>query len=538
MFLKKTYSKNHTYLSLTETFREDGKVKHRTIAQLGRLDELLANSQLKRLVASFERLLDIEKKVRLGDLEETDRLNWGAEKIYRKIWDEFDLSNALKDIFSDKRITYDAAETVFLEVISRLIKPSSKLKLHEEQQKFYGINNVNLHNLYRILDLLSDKKELIEDALFFKNKNLFNLSVDVVFYDVTTIYFESVTQDDIKNFGYSKDCKFGEVQIVMGLLVDIEGRPIGFDIYPGNTFEAKTLEKIICKLKNRFSLREVIIVADRGINTKINLKTIKDMGLDYIVGSRLKSLDKSMKNKVLDHTKYNNLFNNDVDVIDYLIIDYENQIKDGKKVVDTLKEKLYCTWSSRRSRKDQHDRNRLVEKAKERIKTGATDNKRGIKKYIKSNSGKLCVLDEEKIELDKQWDGYYGMQCSRDDLSIDKILESYNRLWKIEESFRVLKSNLEVRPVFHWTPKRINGHMVVCFISFLLQRTLELKLLENNLSYSTEKIRKSIEELELSVIKINEEKYFLRSKINHVANDILKTLKIGTPKHLAALNQF
>jgi hypothetical protein len=196
MFIKKTYSKNHTYLSLTETYREDGKVKHRAIAQLGRLDILLANEQLKRLVESLERLYEQKKKYSFEDLEVIGRANWGAEKVYRSLWDKFEFSNIFKEAFNGKRNAFCVSETLFIDVISRLLKPCSKLKLSE------ALN----------------------------------------------------------------------------------------------------------KLKNRFNIREVIIVADRGINSKMNLKLILESGFNYIVGSRLKSMSNKIKRDVLDKDKYKILF--------------------------------------------------------------------------------------------------------------------------------------------------------------------------------------------------------------------------------------
>ena len=281
MFLKKTYSKNYTYLSLTETYREEGKVKHRTIAQLGRLDLLIADDQLSRLTASFGRLCEQKKKrFSIDDFKEIERVNWGAEKIYRVLWEQFEFPKIFSEIFQGRKNNFSISESVFLEVISRLIKPCSKLKLHETQNHYFGVGDAKIQNLYRVLDFLSDEKDKIEHEIFLKNKSLFNCSVDVVFYDVTTLYFESVLPNEMKDFGYGKDGKFGEVQVVLGLLVDADGRPVGFDVFRGNTFEAKTLSAALKKLKNRFKIRDIIIVADRGINSKLNLKLIRDDGFE------------------------------------------------------------------------------------------------------------------------------------------------------------------------------------------------------------------------------------------------------------------
>lgn len=543
MFLKKSFSKNHTYLSLVQSYRENGVVKHKTVINLGRLDKLEENDQLKRLTKSFERLCKSEKKFTLSDLEELTRINWGAERVYRKLWDKFELNNIIQKILQNKSIKFNVAEVIFLEVVSRLIDPCSKLSLYETQSYFHGIKDVPLHNFYRVLDFLCDAKEELEEELFLKNRKLFNMSIDLIFYDVTTLYFESTKSDDLKNFGYSKDCKFGEVQVVLGLMIDIEGRPIGFNVFPGNTFEGKTLEIALKKLKERFSIREVVIVADRGINNKLNLKKIRDSGFHYIVGSRLRTLEKHIKEEVLDESAYHNLYFNEKDTVDYRVLDYQNKYRfkddNGTVKCGILDESLICTFSSKRAKKDRADRERLILKAKDMLKNNSNcDSHRGAKKYIKMEGRGKSRLDLDKIKLDEKWDGYYGIQSSKKDLDIKTVLDTYNRLWKIEESFRVLKTNLETRPMFHWTPKRIQGHLVLCFISFMLQRTLEIMLANKGVSTSLEKTRNAIDKMQASLILLDGEKYLLRSNITGLSNDILRTLKIKIPKKIDTIENF
>ncbi|MEI6789942.1 MAG: IS1634 family transposase [Myxococcaceae bacterium] len=544
MFLKKMHSKNHTYLSLVETYREGEKIKHKTLLQLGRLDQLEASNQLSRLVESFERLIQQKKRIHIDDFEELDRVNWGANKVFRKLWNDFGFESIFKNIFSDKKVEYSISETTFFEVVSRLVEPCSKLRLHQTQSKYFGIEEAKLHHLYRVLDLLSDHKEDLENAIFRNNVDLFNVSVDVVFYDVTTLYFESQKQNDLKDFGYGKDGKFNEVQIVLGLLVNSDGLPVGFDVFSGNTFEGKTLLSSLKKLKERFNIKNVIIVADRGINSKINLKLIKDSGFDYIVGSRLKSLSKKLKIDVRDKSNYHPItFRNEGDMLRYSF-DYKNLVQyEDDSLVDRkelLDEKLHCTWSKKRANKDKKDRLRLLEKARKMIESGKDgSSKKGAKKYISGTTEKqnLC-LDEVKILEDESWDGFYGIQCSKLDLTTDEVLDAYHRLWKIEESFRILKSTLQTRPMFHWSEKRIKGHLVVCFIAFLLQRMLELRLIEQSCEHSPDRIRAAVDELELSIVQIEGQEMYLRSKIPALAADILRILKIPTPKSLTLPKDF
>lgn len=316
----------------------------------------------------------------------------------------------------------------------------------------------------------------------------------------------------------------------MGLLIDLEGRPIGYELFSGNTFEGNTLEISLDKLKERFNINKVVIVADRGLNSKFNFKKIKDKGYEYIVGSKLKNMPAKIKKEALDLSSYSYICEDpDKDSLKYKIIEYINSVKLENSTVN-LKERIICTYSPKRAKKDQKDRERFIEKAKEILNTPSKlANKRGAKKYIDSTI-ENPILDEEKIQEDSQWDGIYGIQTSTEDLSIKKIEEAYHQLWKIEESFRVLKTNLEARPVFHWTEKRIKGHFVLCFMAFLLERTLELELKKNNISYSVEKIRTSLSSLELSVINMEDKQYLLRSNPDKLAKNIFKTLDIKMPQ--------
>jgi len=540
MFLKRTRSKNFTYLSFVETFRENGRVNHRTLLHLGREDDIRANKILDRLVHSIARVGGVtsDDGVVFKDVQEERRCNWGAAKVYRTLWELFELDTVLARACRSSRRTFDLSASVFATVVARLMHPSSKLKIYERQNEYLGLKVVSLQHLYRALDSLAEGKETIEQELFERQKNLFNMQVDVVLYDVTTLYFESVKSDDLKEFGYSKDAKFGEVQIVLGLLVDMEGRPIGFDLFPGNTFEGHTLIETLKKLRHRFQIRQVVVVADRGINSKLNLHAIKEAGFDYIVGTRLKNLGKSLKLEVLDRTQYVPLKKNGEEVeISYRAIDYSNRVTiqngDVKKIIE-LPEVLICTWSKERAAKDLRDRERLVERAHTLLTTPSKiPVKRGPRRFITTSDADAPVLDQARIDEDAKWDGFYGIQCSRKEFSPGIALEAYHMLWKIEESFRVIKHTLQARPIFHWTPRRIKGHLVMCFIAFLLERTLELALRKREITASPDSIRSALSSLEVSLLKAGSQTLYLSSRVSGLANDILRSLRLPIPRPLS-----
>ncbi|MEW5706033.1 MAG: IS1634 family transposase, partial [Actinomycetota bacterium] len=225
--------------------------------------------------------------------------------------------------------------------------------------------------------------------------------------------------------------------------------------------------------------------------------------------------------------------------IKYKVIDHVNKFKANQKVYE-LKEKLIITYSHKRAEKDKADRQRLVDKANGLLNQQskiAASNKRGGKKYLKNTAPQSWVLDEAAIKKDEAFDGYYGIVTSETELEVEDILDAYHSLWKIEESFRIMKSTLEVRPIFHWTEKRIKGHFVMCFLAFLLERTLEIKLKDLE-GASPESIREAINSLNFAQVEIDTKKYYIKTKGTQLSNKILRKLRINPPKNIMAVEDF
>jgi len=544
MFIKQTKKSGKTYLALVEAYWEDGQSKQRTISSLGAL-ESFSRDQLVNLGSKFLALAGVAPPQSLEGLQEVQRLNWGCSAICKRLWTNFLFSELFARLKAATKIKFQLEDAIFRVVSTRLSEPMTKLSLFHSQQGYAGAGSVDLQHLYRCLDFLCAHKDAIESHIFKINRNLFNMKVDVVFYDVTTFYFESNRPDLFKNFGYSKDCKFGEVQVVMGMIMNGEGRPVGFEYFPGNTFEGSTLTVALESLKRRFNIDRVIVVADRGMNSKFNLKTIRDLGFHYIVGSRLKSMNVSLQKQILDVESYSAV-GSDSDsnpVFKLKEFSYNNTVvtessnPQGKleKHTQILQERLLCSWSLERATKDRKDRERLILKATELAKNPAKVlDKRGAKKYLKPliNEASEYSVDQSKIDADAKWDGIYGLQTSDQNLSQNDVMDAYKNLWRIEEIFRTLKSTLEMRPMFHWTPDRIKGHMVACFISFVFERTIELAVQSHyNQHLSSDAIRDAIYSMQMSKIVTEQNQTLLvRSQITPDADKILTAMKVQPPK--------
>ena len=572
MFVKATRSKGRDYLKIVESYRENGKSKHRTVVNLGRAD-VLAESGLENIIRGLQKYLKRKTAEQnnicdISTLKEISRVNYGFV-AFQTLWNKYHLSDLLKSLLRERKTAFDFVQTVFLMVINQLLRPSSKYFLQRNQKTYLSNDeNIPLQHFYRSLDILAENKTTIENALFSRNRDLFNMQVDIVFYDVTTFHFESQIPDSLRDFGFSKAGKYNEVQVVLGMLIDCEGRPIGYELYPGNTFDSKTLLPILQKLKKQFNLNKVIIVADKGINSKLNLKHIKDQGFDYIVSARLKTMKKSVQDEILSETGYERIGNNalyywredfadDSNLFQYKVLDHTNVIRykdlptseNGRRsrwMKEELAEKLICTFSARRARKDAKDRERAVEKALQVISNNnksAISGKRGYKRFVTDDRQETegenyhLELDEERISLESRFDGFYAVQCS--DLSLDplRVIDNYHYLFKIEESFRILKSTMETRPIFLWTPAHVEGHFVSCFIAFLLERELELCLRRRVIDFSTERIKAALDKMEFSEIEIEGRKYFMKGKHNSLASRIFAVLRIKQPVNLMSEEQ-
>lgn len=608
---KKNKKSGKSYLQIVENEWVDGKTKQEVVLSLGCLQTLKETGQLRRLAKSLIKYCDGDY-VESQNIEEDERVYWGIPKIVDKLWLNFDLDDILQRCITKRSVKFDFCQAVKLMLADRFHCPCSKLKSYEGQDKYAFYQSVDLHHLYRSLDYLGQFKDSIEEMLFEKNIDLFNMKVDVVFYDVTTLYFESQKVDELRDFGFGKDGKFNEVQVVLGLLVDQETRPIGFDVFPGNMYEGHTLKDAITKLKVRFEIEKLIIVADRGMLSKENIEFIKGSGYEYIISARLRKVSKDLQKQILDLDSYDNIPKQQEyldlpsyaeipdsvqsqqeeesrtpkyriftpkDVFDEVLralhdpqspksvykqiskitkyvpdTRFKQTLRDFKKLPFTdencqqlvkqienyLKQRLIVTWNSKRAKRDKAKRDTLVEKAQQLVDAPTeTISQRGPRRYVKPVGNEQYALHINKIQQDAQWDGFYGIYTNNLDLRWQTIQQHYHTLWKIEESFRVFKSHLETRPMFHWTPSRIRGHLVLCFIAFLFERTIEIELKQREIEFSPPKIREAINSMQASVVDIENQKFYLMANSkNALAKQILKCFNIKAPKKIVPAEMF
>ncbi|MBF0300182.1 MAG: IS1634 family transposase [Oligoflexia bacterium] len=540
MFIKELTGTNKKYLYLARTIREKEKVRHENLVSFGAIDELNEKEIKKIALKLLSYCTSCEEAVPLSLIQEDCRQNWGAMAITKKLLEFFGIHSLIDKLLDGRKIKIDALNIINFLISERLANPKSKYASYKNQHWYIQNKTIDLQNIYRTLDFLAENIDPIKQHLFITQKNIFKLDISVVFYDVTTLYFESKNEDSLKKFGYSKDCKFGDVQVVAGALIDKTGRPLDYEIFSGNTYEGSTLTDFINRIKSKFNISEVIVVCDRGINSGENLTKILDAGegFNFIVGHRVRSGKANIRNEVLSDDNYIDISKNKDEILKYKIIEIERDVVTKNNEKKKIKDQIVATYSSKRARKDRADRERLIEKAKDIVANSSSiNNKRGAKKYINANIDSV-ELNEKKIIDDSKWDGYYSIEFSKKSLTANEVLDAYHSLWRIENLFRTLKTQLEARPIFHWTPNRIQGHFCLCFIALVLERTIEIECQKKFRETSPTSIREAINSLQVSKVSAENKSYYIFSKISEYAQTILDIVKLKTPPPVLSSEKF
>jgi len=506
-YLKTDKKSGGNYLRIVESYRDDlGVSRKRTLHNLGRVEDYTPE-MLQRMGARLYELGGGDLRALLGDnIEELGRYNYGFYQIYHKLYQSYGLDGMLGKIARRKKLSYDLSNAVLLMLLERLNDPGSKLCNYSNQTEYLGIEEVELHHLYRSLDHLADNQALMQRCIYQSSRDLFNQKLDVVFFDVTTFYFDSdkEKEGELRQKGFSKDGKIGKTQILFGLLIDKDKLPIGYELYAGDSFEGHSFEDALERLKTRYQIDKVIVVADRGMLSKSNLAKTVERGYSFIMGERLKQLPKSIQEQLLDLNTYEHEW--------IMKQDQDEQIRIRYKTLKHQKRKIIATYSEKRAKKDARDREKRLEKAEALLKDPSKLQAKARRHFISSENGKPS-LDQEKIKRSQQYDGFLAISTNEENLPVDQILDHYRNLYKIEHSFRSFKTHLETRPMFHWTDKRIKGHMCLCYIAYALLAQLQLRLKKKNFPLSENKIRKLMSKMQVSHIKNGNREFYLRSKL-------------------------
>lgn len=378
----------------------------------------------------------------------------GPELIFGTLFDRLGFAAIPSDLFR------------FI-VIARLAFPVSKLKTVDYLYRYQGIT-VSVDAIYRFLDTLQEKYITQAKDIVYAHTQRILGTISVVFYDMTTLYFETEDEDDLRKIGFSKDGKFQCPQIMIGLLVGEGGFPIGYDIFKGNTSEGKTLIPTLHRIQKQYGFDKPIVVADAGLLSHANIAALTKKKYRYILGARIHNETDAVKQQILERTKK-------MQHGDHVVL----QKNDGTR--------LLVTYSDSRAKKDAYNRKKGLRKLRQKVRTGKLTkdsiNNRGYNKFLHLEGKMAVTIDEKKVQEDAAWDGLKGY-VTNTDLSAEKIVEHYGHLWQIEKAFRISKTDLRVRPIHHYLQRRIEAHICIAFVAYALWKELERTLQERKIVMS------------------------------------------------------
>jgi len=527
-------------VQIVESFRQGNKVKQRIVRHVGTAFDDAELKALKDLAEHIKAKLEHESQpglfppeeiaeiaiqardrqtdeplpVDLKKLKEQQRVVTGIHEIYGKVYQEL----GFEKVFTNPKRKPAAVKNLFHIVMGRIANPQSKMYTVSDLSNNFGVE-LSLPSVYRMMDLLDDKViKNIQSSAYHTAKEIFKQNITVVFYDCTTLYFESFTEDELKENGYSKDMKFNQPQVLLALMVTEHGLPIGYEVFPGSKYEGHTLTRAINKIEGQYQIDEIIFVADSAMLSDDNLKLLESMGKKYIVGARLKSLSDGKQKQVLNKEGYLNLKD-------------EREDEYSIKEIEAKGRRLIISYNEKNARKDAHDRQKSIDKLLAKLKKKDTSpadliSNYGYKKFLKLKGEATVEVDNDKIDKEKQWDGLHGIFTNHPDLSPEEIIGQYHGLWQVEECFRISKHDLKVRPVYHWTPNRVKAHIAICFMALTCTRYLHYRIKIQHASLSVNRIRQLLTSVQISILKHQQtgKLYGVPSVIKHDTKIIYHTL--------------
>jgi transposase len=539
MYFREKKSGSHTYLQIVESHRQEGQPRQRVIATLGRLDELTQNGQLESLLASGARFAPgamLLNAFERGELTSVGKISIGPGLIFERLWQQTGIATVLHELAKNRRHGFSLERAVFLTVVHRLCCAGSDRAADKWRQtvRIEDTEEISLHQLYRAMawlgEDLSDQtdktpfaprctKDLIEEHLFERRRDLFT-SLDLVFFDTTSIYFEGEGGESIGQHGHSKDSRPDLKQMVVGAVLDSTGRPILCELWPGNTTDVKTLVPIVTRLQKRFAVANVCIVADRGMISRQTIDEIEMQRWFYILGARMRTVE--VRDEVLSRSGR------------YQIVHAQG---DSSKDPSPLKVKEVGVGGGRyivclnddQAKKDAADRGTILESLRQKLAQGdkALVGNKGYRKYL-TGGGAGFAIDEEKVKSEARFDGKWVLRTNTS-LPTAEVALKYKELWQVEDIFRSMKSILETRPIYHKCDETIRGHVFCSFLALVLRKALMDRLAQRGDVLEWADIVRDLNGLEEIQVDQDNKRFVLRSQTTGICGKVFQAVGVALP---------
>jgi transposase len=545
MFFRTKKSGTRSYLQVVENRWEDGRPRQRVIATLGRLDQLQQTGQLDALLVSGARLaqsvllLSAHGK---GQIPTITTRRIGPALIFERLWRETGCQRVVEQLLEERRFEFDVERAIFLTVLHRLFASGSDRAADKWRQDYQldGCDDLQLHHLYRAMAWLGEElpkdqqkdktpfaprciKDRIEEGVFGHRRDLFS-ELQLVFFDTTSIYFEGEGGQDIGQRGFSKDHRPDLYQMVVGAVLDGQGRPICCELWPGNTTDVTTLIPVVDRLRSRFGIGQICVVADRGMISKETIAALEqnERGWQYILGARMRSQNE-VKDEVLSRAgRYRVVHPPRVESDDPSPLKVKEVWVDERRYVVCLNED--------EARKDAADREAIVTALREQLRSGDKSlvGNTGYRRYLSGSDSPQFRIDEAKIAEDARYDGKWGLRTNTD-LDSSEVALQYKQLWMVEHWFRSCKSLLQTRPIYHKCDETIRGHVFCSFLALVLRQELQARLEERGHELEWADVICDLDRLQVVEVEQDGKRFLLRTEVQGTCGKVFQAAGVALP---------
>lgn len=544
MFARIKKSGKYQYLQIVENRKENSKVKQRVISTIGRMDQLQPKGRIETLIRSLSRFSERTLMILNGQSDvSAEARKIGPSLIFERLWKETGIREAIRDVVADRRFEFDVERAVYLTVLHRLMVSGSDRFCDKWRREYSieGVEKLSLHHLYRAMAFLGEElndqndamsfaprctKDLIEEIIFFKKRDMFT-HLDLVFLDTTSIYFEGCGGDILGKKGYSKDHRPDLNQMIVGAVIDDNGKPLCCEMWPGNTADVKTLIPVVDKVRHRFGVGGFCIVADRGMISAETIAELDQRRIPYILGARMRRV-KNINVDVLSRAgRYTEVYPEGVKKKDPSPLKVKQVYHNGQRYIVCL--------NTRQARKDAKDREAIIASLQEQIKKGAKSlvGNKGFRKYLKIDKNSAHI-DSEKVKAESRFDGKWVLQTNTD-LPADQAALKYKELWQVERVFRDIKSLLETRPVFHQCDSTIKGHVFCSFLALILKKELDRRLNAAGYVFEWADIIHDLKALQQVRIEENDKRFSVRTECKGNCGKIFQAVGVAVPPAIREL---
>jgi len=546
MFFRQKKSGERVYLQIVENRWEQGRSKQRVIATLGRLDRLSESGQLDALLqsgAKFSESVMVLAAHREGEAPVISTRRIGPALVFARLWEELQIPQVIQRLLAGRRLTLPVERILFLTVLHRLFVSGSDRSCQlvwKQDHEIPGTETIALHQIYRAMAWLGETlpedhqegatpfsprctKDVFEEALFDRRRDLFS-DLELVFFDTTSIYFEGEGGADLGQYGHSKDHRPDRKQMVVGAILDGEGRPLCCELWPGNVTDVKTLIPIVDRLRTRFRIRSICIVADRGMISKETIAQLQadERQVHFILGARLRNVKEIYETVLSRGGRYRVVHEARQKSADPSPLKVKEVHVDDRRYVVCLNDE--------QAKKDRADREAILSALREQVKRNAKSmvGNKGYRKYLRDD-GKKFAIDETKVKRESRFDGKWVLQTDLDEMSAEDVALKYKQLWMVEDMFRTAKTLLETRPIHHHRDETIRGHVFCSFLALVLRKELHDRLALGGEKFEWAEILRDLEALQYVEVEHQGKRFRLRSEAQGSCNAVFRSAGVAIP---------